>query len=63
MAGHQVLKFSGHYVAPIFFIFGHTSIGLKIQHDLTLFSQAFYHKTHLPILNAMLKRLPSHFTS
>ena len=63
MAGHQVLKFCGHYVAPIFFIFGHTSIGLKIQHDVTTFSQAFYHKTPLPILNAMLKRLPSHFTS
>jgi hypothetical protein len=57
MAGHQVLKFCGHYVAPIFFIFGHTSKGLKIQPDVTLFSQAFYHKTPLPKLDAMLKRL------
>ena len=57
MEGHQVLKFCGHYVAPIYFVFGHTSIGLKIQSDLTLFSQAFYHKTPLPILDAKLKRL------
>ena len=57
MEGHQVLKFCGPYVAPIYYIFGPTSIGLKIQHNLTLFSQAFYHKTPLPILDAKLKRL------
>ena len=57
MESHQVLKFCGHYVAPIYYIFGPTSIGLKIQPDLTLFSQAFYHKTPLPIQDAKLKRL------